>query len=104
MANVTGPFPSPSAQIESVGLKPDWYIGLSSVLLLCTTLAIILRGYVRIGMLKSFGSDDAALFLAYIVIVALACVYIAVGAQQKHQGVLEPFVQQIHVGQPISQS
>jgi len=55
-----------SPDVEQYGLKPETLIAVSSIFIIFTTLAIGLRLYVRVFMIKFFGRDDAMLLFAYV--------------------------------------
>lgn len=53
-------------EIDYFNLEPDWFIILTSILVVLVTICLGLRIYVRGFMIRAFGKDDFVLITTYV--------------------------------------
>ncbi|TKX21233.1 hypothetical protein C1H76_6774 [Elsinoe australis] len=73
-------------EIDYFNLEPDWFIILTSILVVLVTICLGLRIYVRGFMIRAFGKDDFVLITTYLVFMGDAGVYFSIGILQKSKG------------------
>ncbi|KAF4548240.1 Hypothetical protein D9617_30g011450 [Elsinoe fawcettii] len=77
-------------EIKYFNLEPDWFIILTSILIVLVTICLSLRVYVRGFLIRAFGKDDWVLITAYIIFLVDAGIYLAIGIIQKNEGLVRP--------------